>query len=231
MASHKRPSLLISLSVLLVAALAGGYWVVAAWPRPGEKPWSLILVTFDTTRADHLPAYGYQHVETPVLDRMARNGIRYANCYSPAPLTLPSHTSIMTGLYPFSHGIHGNGAAGLDKGATTLAEMLRSQGYRTGAVVGAHVLDSRWGLDQGFDSYDDDFSAAPAPLKFGYAERNAEAVTDAAIAWLDGVQASPFFLWVHYFDPHMPYDTVGYDPATAGQYREPCSGQAREPAV
>jgi len=172
----------------------------------GEAPQrtSLLLVTFDTTRADHLAPYGYAHVETPTLSALARAGIRYARCYTPAPLTLPAHTSLMTGLYPFRHGVRENGTQRLDPTLPSLAGALRERGYATAAVVGAYVLDSRFGLAAGFDHYDDDLSNRERP-KFGFAERPAQAVTDAALAWLAVAPPSPFFLWVHYFDPHSPY--------------------------
>lgn len=201
--------------VILLTGAAVAYRLLrASDPAEGpmRKPWSLLLVTFDTTRADRLGCYGYRHGETDVLDRMARNGIRYARCTSPAPLTLPAHCTIMTGLYPFHHQVHMNGTDRLDDHAVTLAEVLRDRGYRTGAVVGAYVLDGQFGLGQGFESYDSDPAALSASSKFCYAERNAEAVTDAAIQWLDGAGDGPFFLWVHYFDPHAPYEPPGLDP-------------------
>jgi len=190
--------------------------VMGCEPAPSvpDRP-NLLLVTFDTTRADHLPAYGYEHGETPTLSRLARNGIRYARCYSPVPLTLPSHASLMTGLYPFHHGVRNNGTDQLGHALPTLAEQLRDRGYATGAVVAAYVLDSRFGLDRGFAHYDDDLSAAENAPKFGFAERSAGAVTDAALAWLAGLGPGPFFLWVHYYDPHSPYEPPGWQAEVA----------------
>jgi arylsulfatase A-like enzyme/predicted Zn-dependent protease len=198
--------------VIAVLAAAVGYWTL----RSGsDRRWNVLLVTFDTTRADHLPSYGYEHIRTPAIDALARTSIVYDRCYSPVPLTLPSQVSLMTGLYPFYHGIRINGTAALDANAVTLAEILRSAGYTTGAVVGAYVLDARFGLDQGFDAYDDDLPSNPAPSKFFYVERNAEAVTDAALDWLEEAGDGPLFLWVHYFDPHAPYEAPGYRATTA----------------
>jgi len=205
-------------STLLVGA-AATWWGVTSL-RGDSGRWSVVLVTFDTTRADHLFCYGYKPGQTPTLDLMARNGIRYANCYTPTPLTLPAHASIMTGLYPFAHALRDNGMGPLDERAQTLAEVLRSQGYQTAAVVGAYVLDASFGLNQGFDSYDADFAPDSAKSKFEYAERDAAATTAAALRWLEGARDQPYFLWVHYFDPHCPYQAPGYSgtPASVSAY-------------
>jgi len=183
--------------VLLIAALALGC-------RGGPEPNSLLLVTLDTTRADHLGAYGYPHVDTPTLDGWAAAGVTFERCITPAPLTLPSHASLLTGLLPPRHGVHTNGEAALSQEAETLAERLRDAGYATGAVVGAFVLDARFGLAQGFERYDDDLAQGAQPSRYGYLQRDAAAVTDAALAFLEDARR-PFFLWVHYFDPHAPY--------------------------
>jgi arylsulfatase A-like enzyme/Flp pilus assembly protein TadD len=195
------------------------WWGVTSLRGDGDR-WSVVLVTFDTTRADHLFCYGYKPGQAPTLDLMARSGIRYANCYTPAPLTLPAHASIMTGLYPFAHGLRDNGMGPLDERAQTLAEVLRSQGYKTAAVVGAYVLDARFGLNQGFDAYDAAFAPDSAKSKFEYAEREAAATTDAALRWLEDMRDQPYFLWVHYFDPHCPYQAPGYSgtPASVSAY-------------
>jgi arylsulfatase A-like enzyme len=180
-----------------------------------ESGWNLLLVTLDTTRADRIGAYGYAAAATPHLDALAREGVRYVRCYSPVPLTLPSHASLLTGLWPPRHGVHANGTQLLAEEASTLAEQLLARGYQTAAVVGAFVLDRRFGLAQGFEHYDDDLSGAEAPGRFAYAERDARRVTDAALRWLDGRRRGPFLLWVHYFDPHAPYSPPGDDPALA----------------
>lgn len=173
--------------------------------------WNLVIVTIDTTRADHLGCYGYPHGKTPTLDRLAAQGLRYEVCYASVPLTLPSHSTIMTGLYPFTHGVHNNGTQVLDESAVTLAEVLAGRGYRTGAIIGAFVLDKRFGLAQGFECYDDDLSAGQKDSQFTFLERNAEQVTDAALAFLGKRDRRPYFLWVHYFDPHADYAPPGHD--------------------
>jgi len=176
---------------------------------------SLLLITLDTTRADHLGTYGLSGAKTPHLDRLAAEGIRYEHAYSPAPITLPAHASLMTGLYPFEHGVRDNGTFRLSEGAVTLAEILQRRGYRTGAAVGAFVLDRRFGLAQGFDHYDDAMPPERSAGPFGFTERGAPAVTDAALAWFDEHGHHPFFLWVHYFDPHAAHDPHVDDPELA----------------
>lgn len=189
---------LASVVLRLAAALALGCG------DSGPEPWSVLLVTLDTTRADHLGTYGYPHVDTPTLDGWAAAGVRFERCITPAPLTLPSHASLLTGLLPPSHGVHVNGDTALPSEAVTLAERLRDAGYATGAVIGAFVLDARFGLAQGFEKYDDDLSEGAQPSRYGYLQRDAKAVTDAALAFVRRAPR-PFFLWVHYFDPHAPY--------------------------
>ena len=164
------------------------------------------LITLDTTRADHLGAYGYDKAETPNLDRLAREGVRFADAVSPAPITLVAHTSILTGLDPDHHGVRHNGEYRLDPSQVTLAEVMRSNRFETAAFVSGFVLDARYGLAQGFDRYDDRTEAFAGQPFAGLGERSAEAVTDAALDWLDGRDKSkPFFLWVHYYDPHAEY--------------------------
>jgi arylsulfatase A-like enzyme len=133
---------------------------VAACASPTEKKIesrgaNVILVTLDTTRADHIGAYGYAAAQTPHLDALARDGVLFEQAITATAYTMPSHSSIMTGLYPPAHGVRLNGDAALGDAQTTLAERLSADGYRTGAFVGAFVLDGRWGLKQGFDHYDD----------------------------------------------------------------------------
>jgi len=126
---------------------------LAGCSRP---PLNVLLVTLDTTRADHIGCYGYSLARTPRLDALAREGVRCANAISAAPITLPSHTSILTGLYPPAHGVRDNGSYALGDDAVTLAERLKKAGYRTQAIVSALVLNRRYNLGQGFDGYDDD---------------------------------------------------------------------------
>ncbi|MCP4658994.1 MAG: sulfatase-like hydrolase/transferase [bacterium] len=171
-----------------------------------DRP-NLLLVTLDTTRADHLSCYGYAHATTPHLDRIAGDGIRFQNCTTPSAYTLPSHSSIMTGTYPTFHGVRTNGDRALAAAHVTLAERLSEQGYRTGAFIGAFVLDGRWGLNQGFDRYDDQFDLEKyRQIDLAGVQRPGNEVVDAALRWMDQEPGSPFFAWVHLYDPHAPYE-------------------------
>lgn len=203
------------------ALLAGGFvasWLLRPvperrevvrrlWARHGVERPNLLLVTLDTTRADRLGAYGYRGADTPHLDGLAERGVLFTQAASPAPLTLPAHASIMTGTYPTYHGVRVNGNTALSRAQTTLAETLAQAGYRTGAFVGAFVLDGRWGLDQGFSEYDDRFDLRKFDrLDLAGVQRPANEVVDAALAWLAERGPEPFFAWVHLYDPHTPYE-------------------------
>jgi arylsulfatase A-like enzyme/Tfp pilus assembly protein PilF len=185
--------------------------------RPGPvDPANLLLITLDTTRADHLGCYGYAAAQTPHLDRLAGEGVRFARAYCPAPLTLPSHASIMTGLLPATHGVRNNGHD-LSGKWRTLAGILKSRGFATAAFVSSFSVDSRFGIGQGFDVYDDTFQPQ-APLKGANAERRAEETFARFSRWLDGRPAGRFFAWVHYYDPHLPYEPPSpYKEASPGR--------------
>ncbi len=182
-------------------------WVVAlllgAACRPAS-PDRILLVTIDTLRADHL-GYAGHDVETPNLDALSRSGVNFAHAVSAAPLTLPSHSTILTGLYPTRHGARNNGTFTLSSGVETIAERLKASGYSTGAFVGAFVLDSRFGLEQGFDHYDDDLPEENPLSNAYYAERGAEEVVSRALGWMGGREDEKLFVWVHLFDCHAPY--------------------------
>jgi arylsulfatase A-like enzyme/predicted Zn-dependent protease len=168
---------------------------------------NLLLVTLDTTRADRLGCYGHAGAETPTLDGIARDGVLFERCITPTAFTLPSHSSIMTGLNPMFHGVRLNGGVALSDTHPTLAERLTERGYRCGGFVGAFVLDSRWGLDQGFETYDDEFDLKPGEqLDLARVQRPGNKVVDAALAWLQKPDQRPFFAWVHLYDPHTPYE-------------------------
>ena len=161
-------------------------------------------MTIDTLRADRLGCYGDAKARTPSIDALARAGTRFDRVFAPAPVTLPSHASMMTGLLPPDHGVRGNGAFALGRGPRTLAEAFKARGYATAAVVGALPLHHRFGLGRGFDAYDDRFERRPG-VHFEFAQRRASEVSSVATAWI-GAHAEPSFVWVHYFDPHHPYD-------------------------
>ena len=197
----------IAVALLLGAALAG--WLL--WGRkdilPRRPARSLLLITVDTLRADRLGAYGFAGIRTPNIDRLAREGILFESCISPTPLTLPSHTSLLSGTYPLHHGVRDNGSFVVPASLPTLPTLLAPRGFRTGAVVASFVLDSRWGLNRGFQDYYDRFETHQRDVvSIGDIQRPANEIVDAALSWLEKNGGSKFFLWVHFYDPHDPYE-------------------------
>jgi len=172
-----------------------------------EKDFNVILITLDTTRADRLGCYGYSRIETPVLDGLAARGVKFESCIAQTPLTLPSHSSIFTGTLPFFHGVRDNGGFILPEELTTIAEVFKGGGYATSAFIGAYVLDSKWGLNQGFDTYYDQFDLSKfEKISLGSVQRPANEVLDEALRWLGENKRSKFFTWIHLYDPHTPYE-------------------------
>jgi tetratricopeptide (TPR) repeat protein len=199
---------------LLAAVIAVGTVVLPVWlgrgaPAPSfvsTASQNVLLITIDTLRADALGAYGGR-AATPNLDALARDGIRFTFAHSHAVVTLPSHTSILTGQYPFQHGVRDNAGYRLPDSATTLAEAAHAKGFATGAFVGAFPLDRQFGLSQGFDIYDDAVGTASLS-EFVFPERRAAEVVAAARGWIVE-QNRPWLAWVHVFDPHSPYSPPG----------------------
>ncbi|MGQ9661215.1 MAG: sulfatase-like hydrolase/transferase [Kiritimatiellia bacterium] len=168
---------------------------------------NVLLVTLDTTRADRIGCYGYRRAATAALDRLAARGLLFENAFANVPLTLPSHATILTGLHPPEHGIRVNGRHRLSAAIPTLAEILRNRGYRTAAFIASAVLDRRFGLDRGFDLYDDKVQPPRQGARAADAENPADVIAERVIAWLDRQDdKAPFFAWVHFFDPHSPYE-------------------------
>jgi arylsulfatase A-like enzyme len=198
-----------------VAALACGLGCAPESAGPpsvtagAARGYDVILVTLDTVRQDRLGCYGYEYGSTPTFDALAERGVRFEQAVTAAPLTLPSHATMMTGVTPPRHGVHDNGIYRLDEDNETFAEVARAAGYQTAAFVGCFVLDARFGLNQGFDVYDFDVSERGLrPQMLDFNERSANEVTDAALAWLgERDPERPYFLWVHYFDAHLPYQS------------------------
>lgn len=217
--SSLRGRILTGLAVSGLLA-AGAWWLT---PRPSLKKPNVLIVTIDTLRADHVGAYGRTQARTPHLDRLAAEGIRCTDAIASAPITMPSHASLLTGLYPPAHGVHDNGTAALPRDVVTLAERLSAAGYSTHAFVSAVVLSKLYGLDDGFKTYDDDLWSEDAPRLFMIRERPARRTTDRFLdwfaSWRDGKEAgaaatrerAPFFAWVHYFDPHQPLEAAAED--------------------
>lgn len=169
----------------------------------------MLLITIDTVRADHLGCYGYTNIHTPTLDSLAHDGILFERAISQVPLTWPSHTAILTGTYPFQNGVQDFTGRPLDPQFRSVAQAFKKKGYATGAVVSAYVLDRIWGLARGFDFYDDAFDPAEFQKKdIGLVDRRAGESVTHALRWLTKHSASgqPFFLWLHLYDPHSPYD-------------------------
>lgn len=194
----------------LVCVAAVGAWLLAgsglassAPPAPTEL--NLLLITCDTTRADFIGCYGDAAARTPSIDALAARGTRFARCTACTPLTLPSHTTILTGVYPFVHGVRQNAVDRLSPAFETLAETLKGAGVSTHAIVAAFVLQGRFGLNQGFDSYSD--RMRPRDDNPAAAERRGDEVCEEALARLRENAGRRFFLWAHFYDPHFPYES------------------------
>ena len=184
-----------------------GPGIQGRWGKEGVDKPNVIIVTMDTTRADHLACYGYPGVRTPTLDALAARGVLFEQCAAASPLTLPSHATIMTGMYPTYHGVRINGNTAVSEAQTTLAEIFSGRGYDTGAFIAAFVLDGRWGLNQGFKHYDDSFDLKKyKQLDLGGVQKPGNEILDEALAWLEQEKDRPFFAWIHLYDPHTPYE-------------------------
>ena len=196
---------------VLPALLAGcltAILSVAASSQKKESPPDVFLVTIDTLRADHIRCYGYERIQTPALDRLAQDGIRFAQAFTPSPITNTSHTSILTGLLPSSHGVT-DFAVPLSPTYPTWADLLHQQGYHTAAFIGAVILDSKTlapGLDRGFDYYDNFPQHSQTKSRWGRLERRGMDVVERAETWLSAHPQGPHFVWVHLYDPHDPYE-------------------------
>lgn len=219
---ERRKRLILAAVGILIAAAAVAFIAVKRGPKPagpaaGRDP-NVILITLDTTRADSLSCYGAKDVRTPTLDAFAGLGVRFTKCFTQTPLTLPAHTTLMTGTLPLFHGVRDNGGFTVPANLITMAELFRDRGYETGAFVGAWVLDSKWGLDQGFGTYFDDFDLRRfATVSFDTVRRPANEVLDAALPWLEAHKTGKFFAWIHLYDPHSPYTPPPpYDSRFAG---------------
>jgi arylsulfatase A-like enzyme/Tfp pilus assembly protein PilF len=209
----------VALALLLIIA-AAAVWFVRTRPittrtgvdlgtlPPGvsRDHLNLVIVTLDTTRADRIGAYGSREVETPTIDQLAAEGVLFEQAVSVAPLTLPAHSSIFTGKFPPEHGVRDNGGFFLGPEQVTLAEMLKGRGYRTGGFVAAYVLAGKWGINQGFDTYFDDFDLSGVrAVSLSAIQRPANEVLDKALPWIEQSNSAPFFAWIHLYDPHSPY--------------------------
>ncbi|RMF94771.1 MAG: tetratricopeptide repeat protein [Candidatus Schekmanbacteria bacterium] len=196
------------------------------------KAKNLIIITMDTTRADALECYGNKNVHTPNINRIAQEGILFSNAASAAPITLPSHSSIMTGLFPINHGARDNSIYILPEENTTLAEVFKEKGFNTAGIVSTFILDSQYGINQGFDFFDDKFLNPEQKGRLPVQRKGIETAT-VAIDWLEeNAKKKPFFMWVHFYDPHAdynppePYKTAYIDNLYLGEvaYTDMCIG-------
>ena len=172
-------------------------------PKASAEQPNVMLVTIDTLRPDHLECYGYTRIKTPNIDSLASEGIRFTDAVAQVPLTLPSHCSILTGTYPSFHGVHDQ-TGHLPENRTTLATLLKAQGYATAAFVSSFVLNSQCGLNEGFDHFDDAFGSSRVSLA-DELERRGDQTLSRALAWMARVEGAKFFVWLHFYDPHAPY--------------------------
>ena len=195
-----------ALILVALAALAGVVWWTTretGFAIAPDADRNVLLITIDTLRVDAISAYGGR-AGTPRLDALAARGARFTFAHGHAVVTLPSHTSLLTGTYPYEHGVRDNNGYRVRPGTTTIATRLKELGFATGAFVGGFPLDQRFGLNAGFDAYDDRIGETGSTVDFALPERRADAVVSPALAWT-GAQTGKWFAWVHVFDPHAPY--------------------------
>jgi len=179
----------------------------------GANDLNVLVITLDTTRADVLGLYGNKNNLTPNIDRIGQNGIVFKECHAEVPLTLPSHCTIFTGRYPIAHQVRNNGVYCLSKNELTMAEIFKTRGFQTSAIISSFTLNSEFGLSQGFDSYDEDFDSPEVILNFDV-EIPADRVYDKFMRWIERNNNQKFFCWVHFYDPHFPY--ISHDDGSAG---------------
>jgi arylsulfatase A-like enzyme/Tfp pilus assembly protein PilF len=197
---------IVLFGVIIAVLIAGAYFYFQKSAKPAVAR-NVLLITIDTLRADHLGIYGYPPAQTPNIDRLGEEGALFQNMIAVIPLTLPSHSSIMTGYNPYVHGVRDNGGFYLDEKAQTLAETMKANGFRTGGFISAFVLDRRWGISQGFDDYFDNFELSKyKAVSLDSVQRRGDETLQQALGWIGRNKDSRFFAWVHFYDPHTPYD-------------------------
>ena len=196
-----------AIAVSLVCASAATGQSSRGTPARAPVKTNVLLITIDTLRADHIGAYGYKEAETPTIDGLARSGLLFEHAYSQVPLTLASHTSLLTGTYPFNNGVQDFTGNPLAPNIRSVAQALEAQGYDTAAIVSSYVLDRSWGLNRGFKLYYDVFKGGSfLENDPGLVERKAGDSVDEALKWLRRPRTQPFFLWLHLYDPHSGYN-------------------------
>ncbi|MDQ1350455.1 MAG: Sulfatase-like hydrolase/transferase [Acidobacteriota bacterium] len=195
----------LGIVILLYALFAPG--IIASHNRKQLKELNVILFTLDTLRTDFVGAYGKGRAETPNMDRIAAEGTLFENCIAQTPLTLPSHTSILSGTYPLYHQVRDNGGFLVPESLEFISEVLQKQGFTTAAFIASYVLHSKWGFNQGFNTYSDDFDLTKyKKISLGNVQKRADEVLGDARKWLGENKNKKFFTWIHLYDPHTPYD-------------------------
>jgi len=192
----------IAITLLVIIAVVVGV-VLQRVGSDSVEIRNIVLISIDTCRADYLSCYGYGRKTTPNIDKLAAEGVLFENAFAPVPITLPSHSSMLTGTIPPYHGVHNNEGYKLAQSNITLAEILKDNGFKTTGIISAHVLKSTFGIDQGFDSYHDQFAGVLE--NNGIEEREGGETTEVAIKWLNENEDDRFFMFLHYFDPHTKY--------------------------
>src|SRR5690348_10592230 len=198
-----RFTFIIFLAALSTTLAALGGWRFARASAPVSGP--IIVISIDTLRADHLPAYGYTRVRTPAIDALAADGVVFDRAYSHAPQTLPAHAALLSGRLPFETGVRDNVGFVVKPGERLLPQMLHDRGFATGGVVSAFVLRKETGIAQGFDFFDGDMPATSSDVTIGQVQRDGAASEVIAENWLAGIGTSRAFLFLHLYEPHKPY--------------------------
>ena len=214
MARPLRHTFILALAALGTCLAAAGGWRYARASAPVNGP--IILISIDTLRADHLPAYGYRKVKTPAIDALAADGTVFERAYSHSPQTLPAHTALLSGRLPFETGVRDNIGFVVKSGERLLPQMLRERGYATAGIVSSYVLRKETGINQGFDFFDSDMPPISAELTIGGVQRDGGESEAIAERWLDQQRSQRVFLFLHLYEPHKPYSTppqyAGYEP-------------------
>jgi arylsulfatase A-like enzyme/Flp pilus assembly protein TadD len=209
-----RFTFILGLAGLGTGLAAVGGWRYARASAPVSGP--IVIISIDTLRADHLPAYGYTNVRTPAIDALAADGVVFERAYSHAPQTLPAHASLLTGQLPFETGVRDNVGFTVKNGVRLLPQMLRDRGFTTGGVVSAYVLRKETGISQGFDFFDDEMPPSSPEVSIGQVQRDGQESEAIAERWLASIGTARAFLFLHLYEPHKPYAPpdrfAGYDP-------------------
>jgi len=202
--SSRRRRAWLAAAALSLAALAA--WIFRPGRAAAPEDWNVVLVTIDTLRADHVGAYGARRADTPALDALAAEGTLFRHCVCQAPLTLPSHASLLSATQPLFHRVRDNGAFQAPPELELVSEVLQKRGFATAAFIGGYVLHGKWGLNQGFDLYSDRFDPGPGRDLVLLAKKRAGEVLGDARSWLEKQKDRRFFAWIHLYDPHFPYE-------------------------